>query len=294
MSLFLDILEVAATTLVLAAVARRLGWGDGASDATSARKLQRSPVPPVGGLAILVAHHFYVYPGMGWPRWLLLGALAVGILDDLLPRGLSPRAKLALQVTVVSWAASTVFADWGEIALLAAWAVACMNVANTFDNADGALAAVAAVGLAFTAPALTALPLGFLVFNLDAGASWRRGSGVPTAYLGDSGAYVLGLLLLVHGALPALWIPLLDILRLAVVRWRVGSRPWIGDRRHLAHRLQALGLHPIAVAAVLAAMTVPACLGFHLSGLFPGVSVLGLALGALIFGLAVRLTPASQ
>ena len=117
---------------------------------------------------------------------------------------------------------------------------------------------------------------------------------MPTAYLGDSGAYLLGLLLYRHGAWPALWIPFLDLLRLCIVRWRAGSRPWLGDRRHLAHRLQAAGLGPFAVAVILAAMAVPACLGFSLAGLFPGVSVLGLALGALFYGLAVRWTPASQ
>src|SRR5262249_36949909 len=96
--------------------------------------------------------------------------------------------------------------------------------------------------------------------NLDAGAARNRASGAPSAYLGDAGAFVLAALVL---ALPAsaglLVLPGLDLARLAVRRTRAGSRPWIGDREHLAHRLARRRLGPVTVAAFECALAVPAC-----------------------------------
>jgi hypothetical protein len=45
------------------------------------------------------------------------------------------------------------------------------------------------------------------------------------------------LLLLTPLAWPVFVLPALDLARLSVARLRAGSRPWIGDRRHIAHRL---------------------------------------------------------
>jgi len=287
-------------TLVLAWCARRVGWGDAATGPAAERKLQRLPVPPVGGLAILVSYAVFVGgdPEVWASGWMpLLGAVfVVGLLDDAIAGGLEPWTKLLLLGLGISAPLLLTggAADPVGLALAVAVGLAATNVTNTFDNADGAVAAVAVVGFAFVEPVLVAVPLGFLVLNLDSAAPWRRGSAVPTAYLGDSGAYVLGLLLVAHGAWPAFWIPLLDLLRLSVVRWRAGSRPWIGDRRHLAHRLQARGLPPSLVAANLAAMTVPGCLGVFLADGSALLPALGLALGALIYVFAVRRTPASQ
>jgi len=292
--------------------------------ATLVRRLRPAGVPAVGGPALLLAvalgRPFPAEPNSVW--FVVLSLLVVvGMIDDWRP--LRPRWKLALQTLAlapaifavtglfapdraadVSWPLESVlpgkYVGWACV-LFFGWLAT--NVANTFDNADGALAGVAAVGLAFVEPTLALIPLGFLVFNLDAAAPWRRGTGVPTAYLGDSGSYLLGLLLLIWGSRgaqgwAALWIPLLDLLRLSFVRWRAGSRPWIGDRRHLAHRLAARGLGPIAVALILAVMTLPGCLGAflaHREVLAPGLGWgLGLGLGALIFVFAVRGTPASQ
>ena len=92
----------ALVTCVLAYVARRLGWGDAATGPAAERKLQRSPVPPVGGLAIVIAYSLYTgfAPERGWREVFLL-VLLVGAIDDGLARGLSPLAKLALQAPEV-------------------------------------------------------------------------------------------------------------------------------------------------------------------------------------------------
>jgi UDP-N-acetylmuramyl pentapeptide phosphotransferase/UDP-N-acetylglucosamine-1-phosphate transferase len=237
------------------------------------RKLQREPVARVGGI-VLALGIAALWP----PRTpLALGAaFAVGLADDLAPRGLARPAKFALEALVCAlfaWEAP----ESGALAfVLAALALAA---ANTFDNADGALGALACAGLAAPAPCLAAVLGGFLPWNL-----WIRApSGAPRAYLGDSGSHLIGLLLLADPrSAPFLVLPLLDLSRLSWLRWRSGSRPWIGDRRHLAHRLQARGLRPTAVALVLLAIAAPACL------LPPAWSA---SATALLFAAALALTP---
>ena len=51
-------------------------------------------------------------------------------------------------------------------------------------------------------------------------------------------------------------VPLADFLSVAWLRVRAGVRPWIGDRRHVTHRLIASGVSP--TRAVLALLCVQA------------------------------------
>ena len=90
----------------------------------------------------------------------------------------------------------------------------------------------------------------------------RRGSpGEVRAYLGDSGSHLLGMLVLMTpAAWPVLVLPLFDLARLCVVRTRAGSAPWVGDRRHLAHRLARSGLPRLAVPVALVLLALPAAL----------------------------------
>jgi len=314
----------ALATLGLARVAGLVGWGDAPSAETAGRKLQRRAVPTVGGLAILVGlacappwgdglgslyrsslHGPDGLFGLLGLATTILAVLVVGGWDDRRPGGLRPLTKLALQALALAPFAGAVFGRlWAESGLAPALAfggfvvgagLVALNVVNTFDNADGAVASVAAVAFAASAPWVSAALLGFLPFNLDARLPWNRASRAPTAYLGDSGSHLVGLLiLLVPAAWPALWIPALDLARLCVVRLRAGSRPWIGDRRHLAHRLQARGLPPVAVAASLAGLALPGCLGSALAGRVPGALTGGLVLGALAFALTLALTAAPR
>jgi len=217
------------------------------------RKLQRGPVPRIGGILIALG-----LVGLGLAKeWspatpLALGAaFGVGLADDLSPRGLPRGLKFALEGL-----ACALFALEAPGSGLLAFTLAALALAsaNTFDNADGALASL---GCAALAPSLAALLGGFLPWNLFL----RRDASRPLAYLGDSGSHLLAFLLLAdpRSAL-ILVLPLLDLLRLSWVRWRAGSRPWIGDRRHLAHRLQARGLRPIPVAVILLLIAAPASL----------------------------------
>jgi len=139
------------------------------------------------------------------------------------------------------------------------------------------------VGFALVSPPVAAGVAGFLPLNLNARerAAGRDPAATPTAYLGDSGSHVLGFLVLVSPfAWPVLLVPLLDIARLSVVRVRAGSRPWIGDRRHLAHRLAAVGLSRVAAAAVLGGIALPACLAVGVARLADASLAVPALLGA--------------
>lgn len=230
----------------------------------------------VGGLALAAAVGVLVAcgfaPSFGLEAWLgeragfdvelapgaaLCAALVVGALDDLLARGLGAAAKFALQFAVGAvLVAPLVSGDHGldGLALAATLmlaAVVAQNALNTFDNADGTAGGLALLALGTSAfPASGAL-VGFLAHNLP----WR---GRTRVMLGDAGSHVLGIaFLLTPAAWPALALPLLDLARVVLVRRAEGRPIWRGDRAHLAHRLQGLGLSSFAVAGWLLAVALP-------------------------------------
>lgn len=306
----------ALATLWLARLARRLAWTDRAHDASEvSRKVavgeaaRAAPAPLVGGAAVLAGLVAAVLMG-GAPRglfeaparatlggtvgssepftWLaLLAAFGVGLVDDL--HGLAPRGKLAgqllagaLLVAPACWSGAV---PAGDVALFLAGALVAQNAINTFDNSDGAAASVAALGLVPALPVAAAAVLGFLPFNL----ARRTRLGRARPFLGDSGSHLLGLLILAHPlAWPALLLPSLDLARVAVVRLRRGRAPWLGDRRHLAHRLARAGLSRGGVCLCLVAIAAPASLGLLVAGVGPLVGALATAL---LFGVAVASTP---
>jgi len=239
-----------------------------------------------------------------WGPWAALAAaFAVGLVDDLRPAGLAPLPKLCAQALAGAILATAIMdsgsvecdcgalaanggeplglnlASAGAFALWTAAAMAAMNLLNTFDNADGAAGGLGLVGLVAGAPLAAGALAGFLPFNL-----WLRRRGDPRAYLGDSGSHLLGMmLLLTPAAWPLFLLPLLDLARVAAVRLREGRPIWSADRLHLAHRLQAAGLAPTAVVAVLVGIALPALL-------VPGW--LGALWVAVLFAACLRLTPA--
>ena len=298
-------------TFALQRVARRYGWVDGGA---SDRKRAALPLPLVGGAgvlagllagwlalefagranaefvpgrALLALEPFALRPGATlWPLGAVLVAFAVGTIDDVLEDGLAPLHKLLGQAAAgfvlglpLVIAQPTALGAWGGALLCALGACVALNLVNTFDNADGAAGGLALATFAAPAPLFAAAVAGFLPFNVA-----RRGHA-PRAILGDAGSHVLGVLfLLVPAAWPALALPAHDLARLSLVRLRLGSLPWVGDRRHLAHRLQARGLSPLQVALALLALSLPAVL----------LGWLGLPLTTLGFVLALRFAPAPR
>jgi UDP-GlcNAc:undecaprenyl-phosphate GlcNAc-1-phosphate transferase len=269
-----------AAGLALAHLWRARGIGDAPRGAEAERKLQRAPVPQVGGLALLAGWAVLAPAGglppiAGEPAVLLAGALALGLgtLDDLRPGGLGPGPKLFLQLLAGgvlgagAWLSGTTPA--APATFLALAAVGAMNALNTYDNADGAALGAGGLGLLAVgsplAPAALALLLPNLWLRRSPEGPSREGArrpGDPWLYLGDAGSHLLALALLVTpGAAWALVLPGLDLARVALRRLRRGLPPWRGDRRHLAHRLERAGLGPVAVALVLLSLSAPACLG---------------------------------
>ncbi|MDP6538385.1 MAG: hypothetical protein QF903_13620 [Planctomycetota bacterium] len=296
-------LVAAVVTAAGAPLARLLPLTDVPDDRTRARKHQATAVPCVGGAALLVAWIVQTscsqaswapsLPGVDpastslaarWGPWAaMVAAFTVGLVDDLRPGGLGALPKLCAQLAAgVVLAGALLGAGAASAWSAAVWvllAVAAMNLVNTFDNADGAAAGLGLAGLAVATPAAAGALAGFLPFNL-----WLRRRGDARAYLGDSGSHLVGMVLLLEpAAWPVLLLPGLDLARVSLARLREGRPVWSADRLHLAHRLQAAGLAPTPVAALLVGIAFPA--------LWPA-GLAGAALVVALFGVAVGLSPA--
>ncbi len=207
-----------------------------------------------------------------------------GLLDDI--RGLSPQFKLTWQLAAATAAGFSLamfgvrldlFLAWPSapiILLTVVWVVAITNSVNFLDNMNGlcaGLGAIAAIALAVVnarsgaytvataAAALGGACLGFLPYN------WPH----ARIFLGDTGSMLIGFLLAalsvmgvytrgatvpvlaVFTPLFVLGIPVLDLLLVLIIRQRAHHRPWVGDRRHISHRLVRRGMHPAAAVAAL-------------------------------------------
>ena len=298
-------------------VERQGGGVPAAAGPDRARKLQARPVPAVGGAALLLgllvsALVAWPWPGSApaWPDWAaplsaflgasgglaiapaLAAAFALGLADDLSRGRLRPAWKLLGQLAVGAVLTWPLLAR-GELAPALAWtalAVTALNALNTFDNADGAAPGLGLVGFLGSSPVLFGVLLGFLPFNLLGRRPRGGGPLLPAAYLGDAGSHLLGMMiLLTPAAWPVLVLPLLDLARLSLLRASIGQAPWVGDRRHLAHRLADLGLDRLSVMGVLLLIAAPAVGGAAVGLLWPGI-----AATCGLFGLAVTFSRAPQ
>jgi UDP-N-acetylmuramyl pentapeptide phosphotransferase/UDP-N-acetylglucosamine-1-phosphate transferase len=251
-----------ATAVVLTPFVRRGARAFGVVDRPGPLKVQREPVPYLGGVAVFVAVALVVAP---WHPALLIPlalASALGIADDV--RHISPRARLAAQMFIglVAGIVAPAPVRFGAL-VTAALVVVLVNAVNLIDGMD-ALAScvivVSALGFGILggdarvlALAVVGALLGFLVFNR------------PPAriYLGDGGAYLLGTAVALMAACapddhPVAWfaLPLLVALPLAdagiaiVRRVRAGRSPLAGDRSHVYDQLADRGWSIPQVVAV--------------------------------------------
>jgi UDP-GlcNAc:undecaprenyl-phosphate GlcNAc-1-phosphate transferase len=266
-----------AVTPPAARLARRLGVVHYPRE----RDLHQRPVPGLGGLAILAAAvvaALLFLPGGQETRGIVAGAIAitlVGAVDDVKEGGLNPFVKFTCQLAA---AAIPVLSDvrvenvtlpfvepldlggWGyPLTLLGI--VAVMNVVNFTDGADGLAAGVctiAAATFAVIALSLDRVDAGILA-ALTAGAAvgflWHN-FHPASIFMGDAGAYLLGLLLacvaiqgvLKTAAVVALFFPLLILAVPAldatfVVAKRIKYRRpfYSADRWHFHHRFANIG-----------------------------------------------------
>lgn len=226
-------------------------------------------------------------------------AFVVGLLDDVLqarfPTWLKASGQVLAALVVVQADVRTSFMpwDWLNVPITLLWLVGMTNAFNLLDNLDGASAGVACVassvlllnawllGEFFISLALAAFVgslLAFLVFNFHP----------ASIFMGDCGSlfigFVLGALTLLEryvshassSLFPVLMpvlvlaVPIIDTTTVVAIRLRERRPIYLGDTRHLAHRLLSLGFSPRAAALFLYLAT--ACLGLG-AALLPHASV---------------------
>jgi len=208
-----------------------------------------------------------------------LGMLVLGILDD--KHELKPVMKFAGQFLIALAVAAcgvriTLFIPNPifHYAITILWILTIINAFNFMDNMNGLCAGLGAISSWFFAiiaagdgqylVAITAFLtfgalLGFLPHNFPN----------ARAFLGDSGSHLVGYLLAVLAILPhfytvrhprhwavlipllVLAIPLIDMVQVVIVRWRLGKPFYHGDTNHLSHRLVRYGLAKSRAVEVL-------------------------------------------
>jgi UDP-GlcNAc:undecaprenyl-phosphate GlcNAc-1-phosphate transferase len=207
---------------------------------------------------------------------LLAGGFALfllGLADDW--RGLPPLPRFLAQLFIITAVVATLPAcrlslfpevPLLNMALTVFWLTAMSNAFNFLDNMDGLSAGIAAINLIFLAFmallvrdfALATFCLvlfgalcGFLLYNLppatifmgDAGGLFLGYSVAAIAVL-LSQTYAEATLFAAHqlASLLVLAVPVYDFASVNLIRIRTGSKPWIGDKNNISHRLVRLGL----------------------------------------------------
>jgi UDP-GlcNAc:undecaprenyl-phosphate/decaprenyl-phosphate GlcNAc-1-phosphate transferase len=262
----------------------------GAVDTPDPRRVNRRPIPRLGGLAIFLG---LLVPALafldlsGESRGVLLGAAVatvVGAIDDF--RGLSPPVKLGGQL--VAAAIPPAFGVWIDhftfpflgVVDLPAWVgvplsmifiVAVMNMVNFLDGLDGLAAGVCAI--AGTTYAVLALSLGkadpAILSAIVAGSclGFLRHNFFPARiFMGDSGALCLGFILAsvsIQGLLKTastvvlvfpllvLAVPIIDTSFVVAKRLKHGLPVYAADRSHLHHRFLNIGFSQRRAAATM-------------------------------------------
>src|ERR1700747_2723541 len=252
----------------------------GVVDVPGGRRLNRSPVPRLGGLALFLG---IFVPALAFlhlgheTRGVLLGAavaVTVGAVDDF--RGLRWFEKLAGQLLAASipvgfgvWVDRFTFPvvgihslpSWVGMPVTVIWIVAIMNMVNFLDGLDGLAAGVAAIaGGTF---AVIALSLGkpdaavLSAIVLGACLGFLRHNFYPARiFMGASGALLLGYVLAaisVQGLLKTaatvalffpllvLAVPIIDTSFVVVRRLKNRERVFEADQAHLHHRFLRRG-----------------------------------------------------
>jgi UDP-GlcNAc:undecaprenyl-phosphate/decaprenyl-phosphate GlcNAc-1-phosphate transferase len=252
----------------------------GVVDQPDGRRLNRRPIPRLGGLAIFLG---ILVPALafldltGEMRGVVIGAAVacvVGVVDDF--RGLAPAPKLAGQL--VAAAIPTAFGVWVDhftfpllgavdlpgwvgVPLTIVWIVAVMNMVNFLDGMDGLASGVCAIAggsfavLALSLDKVDAAILAAVVAGACIG--FLRHNFFPARiFMGDSGALVLGYTLAtvaVAGLLKTastvvlflpllvLAIPIIDTSFVVAKRMKHGVPVYAADRSHLHHRFVNIG-----------------------------------------------------
>lgn len=320
MSQYLPIILLsAALAFVVTPGTRWLAARWGAVAQPGVRRVHRSPVPLLGGIALYLGVTL-AFVAFGQRDWMtegigILGGATLmfltGLWDDRF--GLSPRVKLGANLVaglfLIGFGVQVRLFDVGPLdwMITLVWVVGITNAVNLMDNMDGLAAGITATGaavffglaaaqgqglVASLAAALFGSAMGFLFYNFAPAVS----------FMGDAGALPLGFLLaalaiqLEFRTLPlastwmapilVLGVLIFDTTLVTVSRLRRGLPVSQGGSDHTSHRLVQLGLsRPRAVLTLYVAALALGALAFLTITLPPLQANLVFA-AALAFGLA--------
>jgi UDP-GlcNAc:undecaprenyl-phosphate GlcNAc-1-phosphate transferase len=281
--IFLGAVSLSSVCTPLAiAIALRIG----VLDKPGNHKSHQSPVPYLGGLAVVVSfsasmlvpvlainestvsHEFVVVIGVA------LALALLGLFDDL--RGLSSTLRLACEIAagVVLWnldlGVQLVGVSWVDATITVFWVVGITNAFNLLDNMDGLSAGIAAIA-SFSFFAIAASNGQYLVAGLSLALGGcalgflRHNFHPARVYMGDSGALFFGFLVSFVGLklqfnissdvsvlvpIVVCSVAVLDTSLVTIARLRHGLSPFQGGRDHVSHRLVKIGL-PVPVAVTV-------------------------------------------
>ena len=304
-------------TLSLTPIALRVARRFEVLDRPHSYKAQESPVPYLGGMAIVAAFAVVIGAGsllrappdgaaqLAVVVAIALGLSIVGLVDDL--RGLHPLPRFTLQVAaaVGVWLAGIrvelFHIELPDAILTVVWIVGITNAFNLLDNMDGLSAGLAAIAagsffllgsmngqlaVAALAAALAGCALGFLKHNFHP----------ARIYMGDAGSLFFGFMLAVIGIklqfqapqqvsfmvpILVLGVAILDTTLVVTTRLVHRLSPFSGGRDHISHRLVFVGISVrSAVALVYAA-------GIALGWLAIVMSRLDLGTGLILMGFVI-------
>ncbi len=317
-------------TVVLTPVALHVARRFAILDVPTGNKAHQSPVPYLGGAAIVVAFSLIVMgaaiirpPDHGLTNLaailgMALALAAMGVVDDI--RTLNPWLRLGVEILAGfgAWAIGCrVDLLPGPLDLVATvlWVVVVTNAFNLLDNMDGLSAGVAAIAAGFLY-VVAFLNGQFLVASLAlalAGCTvgFLRHNFYPAQiYMGDAGSLYLGFLMAVlslrlrtHADLRlsvfipllVLGVPLFDTTLVVVCRLRHGRNPMQGGQDHVSHRLVRLGVPvPAAVSLIYGGGVAAGWLALIDMRIdrVSGLMLVGLALAvALFLGVLLALVP---
>ena len=263
-----------------------LSW-QGLADGSATLSLNGSKV--LGGTSTFLLKYGYSHRAIQLAGILLgaAGILMVGFLDD--KYEFRPGVKFAGQFAVallvcLSGVRVTLFVPSLIVSyiLTVLWILTVINAFNFMDNMNGLCTGLGAIGALYFAVA--AATSGQYLVTLIATVTFGAMVGFlpynfpkARAFLGDSGSHLVGYLLAVLGILPhfytatnprpfavlmpllILGVPLIDLVWVVILRWRIGQPFYRGDNNHLSHRLVRLGLS--RTTAVLLIWLAAAALG---------------------------------
>lgn len=237
--------------------------------------------------------------------------ILIGRLDE--ERTMSAGKQLFWQMLIALWAVwwgwsiihiTNPFADGvitipGILGSIGAfiWFMMLMNAMNFLDGTDGlsslvaiiALIALAAISLLPATQDATTLTLSLTSLGI-LGAFFVWNAPPARMYLGTAGSWFIGMMLamiaIIGGGKMAtvfivLAIPLVDALVVIIHRITSGHAPWVGDKRHVHHRLASAGVGQWGILFLAALCT--AALGYVGVAASTTMKIIVLVCAAIIF-----------